>query len=432
MDVQATRRAVGRRATLLDDLAGLADDLDARLAGSDLALLARYPGDQARRQPVHTVYVPGDRYGAGLVRGWGERAAAVLDAHVSGPAELAAVAGVPADLAGDVLGRVRAKLATEPIEDLRIDFEDGYGERPDEREDADVAAAAAALAASVRAGTAPPYHGIRFKGFERPTRRRGLRTLALFVGGLAAADALSDGFVVTLPKVTAVEQVEAMVTACERVESSLGLAPGTLRFEVQVETPQSILGADGTVPLARMIHAAGGRCAGLHYGTYDYSASCGISAAYQSMEHPAADHAKAVMQVAAAGTGVFLSDGSTNVLPVGSPEAVKDAWRLHARLVRRSLERGYYQGWDLHPAQLPTRYAATYAFYREGLATTAARLRAYVGAGDSGYLDEPATAAALAGFVLRGVECGAVDAAEVDALIGVDTGRLAALARRRV
>jgi hypothetical protein len=142
------------------------------------------------------------------------------------------------------------------------------------------------------------------------------------------------------------------------------------------------------------------------------------------MEHPVADHAKDVMQLAAAGTGVFVSDGSTNVLPVG--DAVHDAWRLHFRLVRRSLARGIYQGWDMHPAQLPTRFAATYLFYREGFAQAARRLRAYLGHGESGYLDEPATAAALAGFVLRGIECGAIDTTEFD------TTGLAKLARRAV
>jgi citrate lyase beta subunit len=205
---------------------------------------------------------------------------------------------------------------------------------------------------------------------------------------------------------------------------------GSLKFEIQIETPQAILGADGTALVARMISAGAGRVTGLHYGTYDYSASLGVAAAYQSMEHPVADHAKDVMQLAAAGTGVFVSDGSTNVLPVGDRDSVHAAWRLHQRLVRRSLVRGIYQGWDMHPAQLPSRYVATYLFYREGLESAAARLRAYVGGGDSGYLDEPATAAALAGFVLRGVECGAVDMPEVDELIGVDAAGLATLARR--
>ena len=206
----------------------------------------------------------------------------------------------------------------------------------------------------------------------------------------------------TLPKVTAVEQVEALVHAAERLEAALGLGAGALRFEIQVETPQSILGPDGTALVARMVHASAGRCTGLHYGTYDYSAYCGIAAAQQSLEHPVADHAKAVMQAAAAGTGVRLSDGSTNVLPVGSPDEVRAAWANHLRLVRRSLERGYYQGWDLHPAQLPTRFAATFAFYREGWAAAAARLRTYVERRESGVLDEPATARALADFLLRG------------------------------
>jgi citrate lyase beta subunit len=221
-----------------------------------------------------------------------------------------------------------------------------------------------------------------------------------------------DGFVVTLPKVSAAEQVAAMTVLCGRLEHTHGLPEGRLRFEVQVETPPAVLAADGTATVARLISAADGRLVGLHYGTYDYSAACGIGAAYQSLEHPAADHAKAVMQVAAAGTGVRLSDGSSNVLPVGDSARVHAAWALHARLVRRSLERGFYQGWDLHPAQLPTRYAATYGFFRDGTPAARDRLRAYLERRESGVLDEPATARALAGFLLRGLDCGAVDAAD--------------------
>jgi hypothetical protein len=241
---------------------------------------------------------------------------------------------------------------------------------------------------------------------------------------------LPGGFVVTLPKVTAVEQVEALVHAAGRLESALVLDAGSLRFELQIETPQSILGPDGTALVARMVHAADRRCTGLHYGTYDYSAACQIAAAHQSLEHPVADHAKAVMQTAAAGTGVRLSDGSTNVLPVGAPDRVAAAWRNHLRLVRRSLERGYYQGWDLHPAQLPTRYAATFAFYREGFPAAAGRMRAWLGRQDSAILDEPATARALADFVLRGLDCGAVSADEVAEAGLADVRVLAGLAHR--
>ncbi len=198
-----------------------------------------------------------------------------------------------------------------------------------------------------------------------------------------------------------------------------------------METPQLILAADGTVPVAHLLHRAEGRVTAFHYGTYDYSDSLQIAAEYQSMEHPAADYAKQVMQVAVAGTGVRLSDGSTNIIPSGSDEQKQQAWQLHARLVRRHLERGYYQGWDLHPAQLPTRFLATYAFYRQGWDAAARRLHNYVHHVESEVMDEPATARALARFVHRGLLCGAVSTTELDSAVGISGAELFALAHPR-
>jgi citrate lyase beta subunit len=370
-------------------------ELDRLLAPVDEDLRRLYPGDRGGRQPVHTVYVPADRFHQDVTGQWGKQALAALAEHP------------PLPFAESLLDRVSDKLATEPIEDLRVDFEDGYGVRADDEEDTAVRTAASAMLA----GPMPPFLGIRCKSLEAATRHRAVRTLDLMLGALDGS--LPDGFVITLPKVSAVVQVEAMVLLCGRLEAAHGLPDGRLRFELQIETPPAVLGADGTATVARMVHAAAGRCVGLHYGTYDYSASVGVAAAHQSMAHPAADHAKAVMQVAAAGTGVRLSDGSTNVLPVGDSDAVQAAWALHLGLVRRSLERGFYQGWDLHPAQLPTRYAATYGFFRDGASAAAGRLRSYLDRQTSGVLDEPATARALAGFLLRGLDCGALDADEV-------------------
>jgi citrate lyase beta subunit len=362
--------------------------LDEFLAGDDDQRAERYPGPVTGRQPVHTVYVPADRAGDDVVVDqW--RAAALMSLSEFGP--------LPG-IGDDVAERVLAKLGTEPIEDLRIDFEDGYGRRPDAEEDA-----AARAAARVLAAARTPFSGIRIKSLEGPTRARGIRTLDILLDALGEPP---PGSRITLPKVTSVRQVEAMVLLLDRLGSNIP-------FEIQIETPQAILGADGVALVAPMLHAAAGRCAGLHYGTYDYSASLGVAAAYQSMEHPVADHAKAIMQVAAAGTGVPVCDGSTNVLPVGSTDQVHAAWLLHARLVNRSLERGFYQGWDLHPAQLPTRFAATFTFYRDGVDAAASRLRDYLDKSTSGILDEPATARALAGFLLRGLHCGALDAAEL-------------------
>ncbi|NUP74940.1 MAG: aldolase, partial [Sinomonas sp.] len=362
-------------------------------------------------------------------------------AEAGGIQSLAELVGLSPELAAEVAPRVEAKLSTEAIEDLRIDFEDGYlapgrSAAPDATEDAEAVRAADNVSEALAAGTATPFVGIRFKCFETATRRRGLRTLELFLSRLVqnggGPAGLPDGLVLTLPKVSTVEQVEAMVYAVERLESSLGLHRGRLGFEVQVETPQLIIGPDGSHPVAQLPHKAEGRITALHYGTYDYSASLQIAAAYQSMEHPAADFAKEVMQLAVAGTGIRLSDGSTNVLPVGDAAQREEAWKLHARLVRRSLERGYYQGWDLHAHQLPTRYIATYAFYREGLAKAAERLRNYVQQTVGAVLDEPATARALAAFVLRGVQCGAVGADEVQASAGLSEAELTRLAHPRL
>lgn len=401
----------------LDD-AALAD-IDRRLAAADAQLVARYPGDDGRRQPVHTVYIPGNRYSATMPAEWGSTALAAANA-AGGLDAVAALVGASSgtDCEPETLAAlVEYKLTTEPIEDLRIDFEDGYGTFDDVTEDADVARAIAELRGALDAGTSTPFVGTRFKCLEAGTRARGLRTLDMFVSGLVDSGGLPDGLTLTLPKVTSVDQVEAMVAVASALEAAQGLPDGRIRFEVQVETPQAILGADGRAPVAQFIHAGQGRVSSLHYGTYDYSASLGIAAAYQSMEHPAADHAKNVMQLAVAGTGVHMSDGSTNIVPVGDPDNVAMAWKLHARLVRRHLERGIYQGWDMHPAQLVTRYLATYAFYRGAFSPAATRLRNYVHQLDSTVMDEPATARALATVIHRGSVCGALTVDEIETAV---------------
>jgi citrate lyase beta subunit len=391
-------------------------ELDRRLAPVDAARAAAFPGERATRQPVHTCYVPADAVVPGLAAAWGAAALDALDQH--GLPDL----GYDGALLGQVLPRVRAKLAAEPVEDLRVDAEDGY-RGPPEAEDDDVLRAAAAVAADLAAGTAPPSVGIRAKSLEGPTRRRGVRSLDLFLGGLSGAPRAT----VTLPKVTDVEQVRAFLPVLDALEAAHAVA---LDLELQVETPQAVVGPDGAVAAARLVHAAGPRLIGLHSGTYDYSAALGIAAAHQSSDHPALDLAKQLMQVAVAGTGAVAVDGSTNVLPVGGRDSVHAAWRLHAGLVRRALERGLYQGWDLHPAQLVTRYAATYAFFRAALPAAAARLAAYLERVDGGVLDEPATARALATVVLRGLDCGAVDDPDVRAATGVDRAVLERLAGR--
>ena len=136
------------------------------------------------------------------------------------------------------------------------------------------------------------------------------------IGSVLSAGALPSGWVVTLPKVTSTAQVSAMVALSGRLERVYGLDHGALTFEMHVETPLAIMLRDGTAGVAPMLHAAEARCTGLHFGTYDYTAALGIAGGFQAMDHPAADRAKLVMQLAAAGTGIRVSDGSTNIVPV--------------------------------------------------------------------------------------------------------------------
>ncbi len=399
------------------------------------AFAAIYPGEPRGRQPVHTVYVGAQTFQAATAERFGEIALRSMSRYARDAEELARGVGLVAEaaLVSAVYARVHAKLQREPVEDFRIDFEDGFGVRPDPEEDRAAVSAGRELGRAIADGVAPPFTGIRIKSLGESTSRAG-RTLEMFVGALLEErkGALPERFVVTLPKVNVPEQPRTLVRWLERLESRHGLAPRSMHLEMMIETTQALIGADGRSPLPGFLDACEGRCTGVHLGVYDFTASCGIAAAYQSMAHPMCELARNLMKVAYGGRGVWLSDGSTNVLPIGphagddltDPQraenlaAVHRAWQLSHRHVRHSLEGGFYQGWDLHPAQLPARYAACFAFYREGFAAAAARLRRYVDrapSGPSSIADEPATVAALTNYVERALACGAIDTHDLEA-----------------
>jgi citrate lyase beta subunit len=384
----------------------------------------QFPGDSPARQPVHTVYGGAHLFTADAAPKLGAVALRSLQEHAPDASVFATVFGLDAALADRLYLRVIDKLTREPVEDFRIDFEDGFGNRTDEEEDRFAQTAADEVAAGLAAHTLPPSIGIRIKPLNEELRRRSLRTFDLFLTRLANASSLPPNFVVTLPKVTAPEQVAALASACDAFEYWHDLAAGTLRFELMIETTQSIIASDGAVALPRLIAEGGGRIVAAHFGTYDYTAACGITAAHQHMLHPVCDFAKHVMQVALAGTGVWLSDGATNVMPIGSRDVVHRAWRLHFQHVRHSLESGFYQGWDLHPAQLPSRYAAVYTFFLEGLAAASERLKNFVQKAAQATLvgdvfDDAATGQGLLNYFLRAMSCGAITEREAIDMSGL-------------
>lgn len=464
--------------TSLDPQAVL--DLTKPLDAALQAFANTYPGDSGNRQPVHTVYGGAHLFKASSAHKIGQVArrhfldyfpdpitlahALELPGHKNLPQDNTALADLRKTLPEDpeetvnlgpvpfldrpllqalelprkVHRRIQKKLENEPVEDFRIDFEDGFGPRPDAEEDQEALRTAREVARGLEAGTLPPFLGIRIKPFSLELRFRATRTLDLFFTTLVeeSGGRLPSGFVVTLPKVSLREEVEACAGILTLLEESLGLDAGSIHLELMVETPQSIFGADGSCPLPGLVAAAGGRCTGAHFGIYDYTAFCGITAAEQALRHPVCDFARHVLQVSLSGTGVCISDGATNIMPVpphravaGGPpltqeqlqenrEAVHRASKFNYDDVRHSLRHAYYQGWDLHPAQLPIRYAAVYSFFLESLAEATDRLRSFIDKAAQATLsgevfDDAATGQALLNYFLRGMGCGALSEAEV-------------------
>ena len=399
----------------------------------------RYPGDHSNRQPVHTVAGGAHLFQHNISVKLGRVALNALDDYAATSKDFAEIVDLKdSALAATIYERVRTKLKREPIEDFRIDFEDGFGHRPDPEEDALAIQAAKETAVGIAAKSLPPFIGIRIKPLSRDLAPRALRTLDLYVSELSeiTGGTLPDNFVITLPKVVRAEQVETLVNALEALEQKLGLEENALAIQIMVETPQSIISADGNSPLPQFVDAAKGRCTGVHFGVYDFTASTSITARHQRMQHTVCDLARNIMLVSLSETGVTLSDGATNLLPVPrhrttagkdltsaqireNQASMQRAWRLHFEDIQHSLMNGFYQGWDLHPAQFVTRYAAIYTFFLENLDSAAARLAQFVkGAArvtlTGQVFDDAPTGQALLNYFLRGLSCGALTEEEAE------------------
>ncbi len=426
-----------------------------------------YPGDKPDRQPVHTVYGGANLFKADTCVKMGEIAlkslqtyspdfitlAKVLefDGHEKLPSDEKKIEKLikkigkldalkrkehPSWIAYTVYEKIIRKLQTEPVEDFRIDFEDGFGNRPDDEEDATAVNAANELALGMQRNSISPFIGIRIKPFTEDLKFRGVRTMDIFLTTLLekTGGRLPENFVVMLPKVTIPEQVTTIVRLFEIIERKNNLAPGTLKMETMVEATQIIMDAEGRNPLMKIIRAGEGRLIAAHFGTYDYTASCGITAKYQTMSHPVCDFAHHMTKVALGGTGIYLSDGATNVMPVApnrgdkltnkqkkeNRDSVHNAWKIGYRHSMHSLINGFYQGWDLNPAQLPMRYAATYNFFLSSMADATHRLKTFVDRAAISTLtgdifDDAATGQGLLNFFLKAMNCGAITEKEATA-----------------
>jgi len=429
------------------------------------------------RNPVHVVYGGADRFRDDTVQKFGRLGLAAMDEYAPDFAAFAKGLGLkgsdglpddgaavgrlisglnadasavrdsnfPAWFAWSVHNKTVEKLTSEPVEDFRIDFEDGYGFRPDAAEDADAVAAAIEFASAFANGGLPQFCGIRVKPLSAATAERSLRTLDIFMTEALkrTGKKLPADFVVTLPKITEKKEVKRLVSALQAIESENGLPTRSIGVEVMIETPQSLIDKKGRFAPAALVVAAKGRCTSVHFGAYDYTADLGIAAEFQSIDHPACDFARQIMLATLSPLGVRLSDSVTTVMPVAvhkgeslseiqrseNAQAVREAWRMHFANVTRSMVNGFFQSWDLHPAQLVGRYAAVYSFYLSGMSPQAARLRSFVDRATRATLtgntfDDAASAEGLMNFFRRGLDCRAFSEAEVEAETGLSAEQI--------
>lgn len=411
------------------------EKLFSNLKEANTAFQKIYPGDRNERQPVHTLYGGANLFKYDSARTLGERALEVLETYAPDHKIFGEVFGFKdPGFSKQIYDKVINKLKKEAIEDFRIDFEDGYGNRSNEEEDETAVAAAKEVAKGMKEKSLSPFIGIRIKAFTEEMKERGLRTLDIFVSTLIkdTNGKLPENFIVMLPKVTIPEQPAALSAFFDILEEELKIERGSLKMEMMVETTQSIMAIDGTNPLYKFIKASDGRCIAMHFGTYDYTASCSITAKYQEMDHPVCDFAHHMTKVALAHTGIWLSDGATNTMPIGphrgdnltakqmeeNKTIVHRAWKKGYEHIRHSLWNGFYQGWDLNPAQFPMRYAAVFAFFLESYDDAVERLKTFVEKAARATLigdvfDDAATGQGLLNYFLRALNSGAITEEEV-------------------
>lgn len=412
------------------------------------------------RNPIHVVYGGADRFSAETPNKFGKLAlqsignyapnfvefanamwlkgcvtlpiyedvAADLEFKLIENAECVKKENYPAWFAWTIYNRVIEKLKREPIEDFRIDFEDGYGIRSDEEEDTHALFASDELVNSFLNRTITTFCGFRIKSFQTETYQRAVRTLELFLSNLLKKtnNILPPNFVVTLPKITRIEEVAVLDELLTEFEKQNNLAPNSIKIEIMIETPQALF------KIRNLAEAAKDRIVAAHFGAYDYTASLGITAVHQHLKHDACNFARNVMQNALSPLGIRLSDSVTTEMPVPihkgenlttqqlkeNKQVVHQAWRLHFNNVTHSLTNGFYQSWDLHPAQLVARYAAVYSFFFESFDEQKNRLKRFLDKATKATMsgnqfDDAASAQGLLNYCIRAVSCGALSESEV-------------------
>ena len=387
------------------------------------------------KQPIHVVYGGAQLFKAGTFGKIGEVARKTFELYAGNVSEFTSAFELEQnEITGKVYERVEAKLKSEPVEDYRIDFEDGFGYRTDAEEDEAAINCAKETAIAMKRDLLPEYFGIRVKPCSDEFVERSFNTLSIYLRELLShtSGELPKNFLLTFPKIETAGQVDGLTTELSKVEKILSLPEQSLHIEIMVETARSLLNQEGQFALPLIAKAGNGRIRAAHFGAFDFTAELGIISKYQTLQHQSCDFARNIMKVSLEGTGIRLSDGATNVMPIGphrnellskdeldaNRAVIHKAWKLHYDNIMHSLQNGFYQGWDLHPAQLIPRYAATYSFFAENLKESSERLSNFLAQVARSTLhanvfDDAASGQGLLNFFIRGYNCGAISKDEI-------------------
>jgi citrate lyase beta subunit len=383
----------------------------------------------------HVVYGGAHLFTAKTPEKLGSLARAAFEKYVRPAGDLKAAFGAIETDDELVLARVADKLQKLPVEDIRIDFEDGYGVRTEEEEMKDAARTAKELGAilAARGSGAGPAFGIRIRAIRKEAVLRVLRTLNVFCTNLVESGAkLPADFVVTLPKVRSATEVSTLAVTLGALEQRFG-AP-RIGIELMAETKE----AASRRELESWIAAGEGRVRSLHLGAYDFLSELGVLARSQRLHHPFTDSLRTAMKLATADTDVATFDGATTVLPIESHKAkdgaklssaeedenkgrVHGAFTQHFSDVTASLDKGFFASWILYPAQLVSHAVAISSFYADEAPRALVRLTNFThesaratAVGTS--FDDRATARGLVSFFARGLRAGVLSAADLGSL----------------
>ncbi|MEM7154268.1 MAG: phosphoenolpyruvate kinase [Myxococcota bacterium] len=455
----------------------LLDEAADELASLDRALEARAGSNPAivELPPMHTVLCPADRFGPDTFTQFGITAWESMVGHGPDPHSFAMALGVyqpgqlprssvqamqarrfredpqalrhedfDAWLVHAVHARVQQRLESRPVEDLRIDFEGGYGTRDDAEEDRHAKGAAESIADATERGVVSPRLGLRIKPLSRRAVGRAVRTLEVFIDTLSGClQRQPTELVLTLPQVSLPEQVSTAAHLLSVLEQRHRWAPGLVRMELLVETTPALFDEAGRCALPRLVGAAEGRCVAVHLGSEDLARACGLAPELADGEHPLSDLARGLLRLALGRTEVTLSDSITGPLPEGphplsgplsaaqrsdNLAAVHRAWRRGHAQILHALRQGFYHGWDRHGAEIPVRCAANYRFFLLRFDEAATQLRELLTHATSAVVPDQHGSSTRHGqrlldFVRRAHRCGAIGQVELER-VGLEPAEL--------